>query len=71
MLSLKDFKKYKIENAKQISGGIQCNEVFDVLEYLEENDPEQFDAVIDQYNTVGIQCYTSSGELNTLINPEM
>lgn len=53
MLSLKDFNAVKIQDNStltQITGGITCLEVFEVLDHLAENNPEQFISVLETFS---------------------
>ena len=59
MLSLKDFKEYEIkghDSLVKISGGISCPGIDGVLNHLDQADPDQFDAVVNQLSTIGVQC---------------
>jgi hypothetical protein len=58
MLSLKDFKKYEVKESAimNITGGITCAGIDNVLNYLAVNNDQQFDAVVDQLSSNGVQC---------------
>ena len=73
MLSLKDFKEYEISEQngiEKIKGGISCAGVLDAVGWLYSNNYAQYLNVMNQYNTIGIQCTTSSGMVITIQNEE-
>ncbi len=71
MLSLKDFKKYEVkeDRLKEITGGIACNELDQTIAIVEEQNPDQADAIWEQLANGGIQCTRGNNVLNvTVIN---
>ncbi len=78
MLSLKDFKKFEVKSdgLKNVIGGINCNQIDDVLDALEGN-PQQ-SAVYSMLYGSGVQCqwgnatcrvglYVSEGQTNSYV----
>lgn len=63
MLSLNDFKKFKI-NVKNdildsIKGGISCEEFWRVMDWLDKHSPDQAKAIRDYWEPrgwIGFQC---------------
>ena len=71
MLSLKVFKGYEIkeDSLKNIKGGIACSELDNVISIVEEQNPDQADAIWGQLANGGIQCTRGGNVLNiTVIN---
>ncbi|MBL0024953.1 MAG: hypothetical protein IPO98_07990 [Saprospiraceae bacterium] len=67
MLSLKDFKEYEIkghDSLVKISGGIECDAVWGVMEHLSMYNKAQFDQVVYQLRNGGIQCTQDGGWYN-------
>ncbi|MBK8514996.1 MAG: hypothetical protein IPL55_01515 [Saprospiraceae bacterium] len=69
MLSLKDFKEYEIknDNLKSILGGIECSSLDGVIATVEEQNPDQADAIWDQLANGGIQCTRGGNILNITV----